>query len=66
MDRGEKRPNSRTYSNWEKSLSSLLFTVTSTNRFYPPSKRGLKRLVCYVNIVYGNLKSDNSQDDAQT
>jgi hypothetical protein len=37
----------------------LLFTVASTNRFYfphppPPSKSGLK-LVCNVNIVYGNL-----------
>jgi hypothetical protein len=34
----------------------LLFTVTSTN--------GLK-LVCNVNIVYGDLKSENSQDYAQ-
>jgi len=33
----------------------------------PPllSKRGLK-LVCNINSVYGNLKSDNSQDYAQT
>ncbi len=29
-----------------------------------PSKSGLK-LVCNVNIVYGNLKSENSQDNAQ-
>ena len=36
-------------------------------RFYSPSsmsKSGLK-LVCNVNIVYGTLKSDNSQDYAQ-
>jgi hypothetical protein len=26
---------------------------------FPRSKNGLK-LVCYVNIVYGNLKSENS------
>jgi hypothetical protein len=30
----------------------------------PFSKSGLK-LVCYVNIVYGNLKSENSQDYTQ-
>jgi hypothetical protein len=47
----------------------LLFTVTSTNGFYsfpppPLSKNGLK-LVCNVNIVYGNLKSENSQGYAQ-
>jgi hypothetical protein len=29
----------------------------------PLSKTGLK-LVCNVNIVYGNLKSQNSQDNA--
>jgi hypothetical protein len=28
----------------------------------PPSKSGLK-LVCNVNIVYGNLKSENPQDN---
>jgi hypothetical protein len=35
--------------------------------FTPPpalSKSGLK-LICNVNIVYGNLKSENSQDYAQ-
>jgi hypothetical protein len=35
--------------------------------FYPPppmSKNGLK-LVCNVNIVYGNIKSEKSQDYAQ-
>jgi len=32
--------------------------------FPPLSKSGLK-LVCNVNIVYGNLKSEKSQDDAQ-
>jgi hypothetical protein len=35
-------------------LSSWLFTVTSTYGFTPPRKSGLK-LVCNVNIVYGNL-----------
>jgi hypothetical protein len=50
-----------------------LFTVTSNNGFYspsppppppPPSKTGLK-LVCNVNIVFRNLKSENSEDDSQ-
>ncbi len=49
--------------------SSQLFTVTSTNEFNTPSpllsKSGLK-LVCIGNIVDGNLKSENSQDNAQT
>jgi hypothetical protein len=48
--------------NWE--FSSLLFTITSTNGFYSPSplsKSGMK-LVCNKNIVYGNLKYENSQD----
>jgi hypothetical protein len=42
-----------------------LFT-SSTNRFthLPPSKDGLK-LGCNVNILYGNLKSENSQVYAQ-
>jgi hypothetical protein len=39
----------------------LLLTVTCTNGL---NNTGLK-LVCNVNIVYGNLKSENSQDDAQ-
>jgi hypothetical protein len=47
---------------------SLLFTINCyTNGFNSPppcSKSGLK-LVCNVNIVYGNLKSVNSQDYAQ-
>ncbi len=52
-----------------RQFSSLLFTVTYTNGFYPPptpslSKSGLK-LVCNVNIVYGDRKSENSQDYAQ-
>ncbi len=47
----------------------MLCTVTTIKRFYPPpplprSKSSLK-LVCNVNIVYGNLKSENSQDYAQ-
>jgi hypothetical protein len=39
-----------------------------TNGFYSPpppfSKSGLK-LVCHINFVYGNLKSENSQDYAR-
>ncbi len=53
--------------NWDKvvRVSSLLFKVTSTNGFYSPSppslsKSGLK-MVCNVNIVYGNLKSEKPQ-----
>jgi hypothetical protein len=47
--------------NWDKSqeFSSLLFTVTSTNGFYPPpppSKSGLK-LVCNVRIVYTEISN---------
>jgi hypothetical protein len=47
----------------------LLFTATSPNRFYSPpptllNKSGLK-LVCNVNIVYGNLKSEYSHNYAQ-
>jgi hypothetical protein len=45
----------------------LLFTVTSTNRFtthLPMSKSGLK-LVCNVNIVSENFRSENSQDCAK-
>jgi hypothetical protein len=45
----------------------LPFTVSSPIVFYPPppppGKSSLK-LVCNVNIVYGNLKSENSQDYA--
>jgi hypothetical protein len=46
------------------------FFFTKTYTFYPPPpppprrKSGLK-LVCNVTIVYGNLKSENSQDHAQ-
>jgi hypothetical protein len=36
----------------------FLFTVTSTNRFYFPSP--LSKLLGNVNIVYGNLNSENS------
>ncbi len=55
--------------NWDKSLkgfppcylqSPLLPPLPPP----PPSKSGLK-LGLYVNIVYGNLKSENSQDCAQ-
>ncbi len=45
----------------------MLFTVTTTNKFYslaPLSKSSLK-LVCSVNIIYRNLTSANSQDYAQ-
>jgi hypothetical protein len=44
----------------------LLFTVTSTNGFYSPPpmvKSGLK--LPYINNVYGNLKSEISQDYIQ-
>jgi hypothetical protein len=47
--------------------TNQLFTVTSTTDFTPPaplSKSSLK-LVFNVNIVYGKLKSENSQDYAQ-
>ncbi len=57
--------------NWDKSLKSFPSCYSQSplaNRFYssspPPQKSGLK-LVCSVNIVYGNLKSENSQDYAQ-
>ncbi len=44
----------------------VFLLITSTNGFYSPllSKSGLK-VVCNVNIVYGNLKSEKSQDYAQ-
>jgi hypothetical protein len=55
-----------------KSLQSFppsLFTVASTNGFYPPPppppSKSVLKLVCYVNIVYGNIKSESSQDFAQ-
>jgi hypothetical protein len=46
--------------NWDKSLSFLPFTVTSSNGFYPPPPKKKKwlKLVCNVNIVYGNLRSE--------
>jgi hypothetical protein len=49
-------------------IEAEFLAVTSTNRFYSPPppypiKSGLK-LVCNVNIVYGNLKSEISQDFA--
>ncbi len=55
--------------NWDSSLMSFppcYSQSPSTNGFYHPPliKSGLK-LVCNVNIVYGNLKSENSQDYAQ-
>ncbi len=58
---------------WPKTrhkYSSLLFIVTSTNWFYsslphPPLSKSSLKLVCNVNIVYGNLKSENSQDYSQ-
>ncbi len=57
--------------NWEKSLESFPPCESQSpllTDFTPPtpflSKSGFK-LVCNVNIVYGNLKSENSQDYAQ-
>ncbi len=57
---------------WKKNLKSFppcylqspLQTDLSPPPFPPPSKSGLN-LVSNVNIVYGNLKSENSQDYAQ-
>jgi hypothetical protein len=34
----------------------LLFTVTSTNRFYSPLPLEQERFDCNVNIEYGNLR----------
>jgi hypothetical protein len=54
--------------NWDKSpksfppcysQSSLLTAFTSSP---PPLSKSSLKLVCYVNIVHGNLKSDNSQN----
>ncbi len=48
-------------------LANYLITVASTIGPPPPlphSKSGLK-LVCNVNIVYGNLQSEDSQNYAQ-
>ncbi len=50
-------------------VKRVFFLVIHSHLFYgvfspsppPLSKSGLK-LVCYVNIVYGKLKSENSQD----
>ncbi len=55
--------------NWDKSLKSFppCYSVTSANGFYsasPLRKSGLK-LVYNLNMVYGNIKSENSQDNAQ-
>ncbi len=53
--------------NWDTKVLRvvcLAIYITSTNGFPPSpslSKSGLK-LVCNVNIVYGNLKSENYQD----
>ncbi len=52
-----------------KVLRVFLLAIHSTNGVYSItspslSKNGLK-LVCNVNIAYGNLKSENSQDYAQ-
>ncbi len=44
----------------------MLFTVTSTKKFYSPSSLSKSETVFNINIVYGNLKSENSQDYAQT
>jgi hypothetical protein len=53
--------------NWDKFFKSFppcyFLTDFTPTPLPPPSKIGLK-LVCNVNIVYGNLKSENSQDYA--
>jgi hypothetical protein len=55
--------------NWDKSLQSFPPCYSQSPLLtdfipLPLSKSGLK-LVCNVNIVCGNLKSENSQDYAQ-
>jgi hypothetical protein len=52
--------------NWEKSLRSFPHSHLYKQILLPPppSKSGVK-LVCNIKIVYGNLKSENSQDYAQ-
>jgi hypothetical protein len=53
---------------WDKSLKSFPPCYSQSPLLtdlppLPPSKSGLK-LVCNVNIVYGNLKPEDSQDYA--
>ncbi len=50
----------------DKSLKSFpsCYSQPPLLAYFTSSKSGLK-LVCNVNIVYGNLKSENSQDYAQ-
>ncbi len=64
---GLQRSNSGT--KLGQKFSSLIFTVTSTNRFFsappPPLRKTVLKLVCNVKIVYGHLKSANSQDYAR-
>ncbi len=51
--------------NWDKRDFHLFLLLIHFTPPPPPlSKSGLK-LVCNVNFVYGNLKSENSQDYAQ-
>jgi hypothetical protein len=65
-----QRPNSWTYFGSLQSFPpfySQLHLLTDCNVPHPPlSKRGLKKLVGNENILYGNLKSENSQDYVQT
>ncbi len=55
---------------WDKNLESFppCHSQSPLLTYYSPlpplSKRGLT-LVCNINIVYGNVKSENSQDYAQ-
>ncbi len=57
--------------NWDKSLKSippccLQSTLLTGFTLTPFEKKWFElKLVCNVNIVYGNLKSENSQDYAQ-
>ncbi len=46
-------------------FSTLLITVTATNGFPPPLQQKWFETGCYVNIVYGNRKSENSKDYAK-
>jgi hypothetical protein len=56
-------------SNWDKLLRVFLLAIHC--HLYkrilspPPLSKSGSKLVCIVNIVYDNLKSENSQDYAQ-
>ncbi len=56
--------------NWDKSLQSFPPCYSQSHLLLdftppPPLSKGVLELVCNVNIVYGNLNSENSQVYAQ-